>query len=112
MISDSATTEALEFPNSIGIEPGSIYHTRIEIETEREEFDPTKVLDDAHNLMLYKIWERASPGTFKSSAKAELEKNDSVKVVMERSGLLLDYYIYCMEYMFSVRRWVPKGVRR
>ncbi len=114
MISHSATTEALTFPDSIGIEPGSIYHTRIVIETEEEQpkFNPLEVLNDTWNKQLYALFTKSRPGYFVAAASELLATDKDVLLVIEKQGLLPAYYLYSMEYMFSVLKWAPKGVRR
>lgn len=77
-----------------------------------ETFDPTTILDEAHNVALYRLWKGASPGTFKTKAVEVFSKEELVLDTMKQAGLLLDYYVYTMQYMFEVRKWVPKGTRR
>lgn len=114
MISHSATTEATTFPDSIGIEPGLNYHTVIEMETEKPTFDPTRVLDDHWNKRLYELFIKSSPAapSFVIRAVEILEKEPDVLLALEKQGLILRYYLYSMEYVFSVLKWTPQGVRR
>jgi hypothetical protein len=112
MISHSATTEATEFPDSIGIEPGANYHTVIEIEAEQKTFNPLEVLGAEWNKQLYALFTKSSPGSFARKAQAAVEQDKDALVAITNKGILVPYYLYCMEYVFSVLKWTPQGVRR
>jgi hypothetical protein len=74
-----------------------------------ETFDPTKILDEKRNLELYCLWQNAPAGSFKKLAVEVFSKDPLIIETMQKAGLLLDYYIYTMQYMFEIRKWAPKG---
>jgi hypothetical protein len=109
MISPSATTEATTFPDSTGIEPGANYHTVIEIEREKPTFNPLEVLGDDWNKRLYLLFTKSSRGGFVREATPVINADPAALAAVTSRGLIVPYYLYSMEYMFS---GAPKGVRR
>ncbi len=77
-----------------------------------ETFDPTVILDDHRNCVLYSIWKEAPAGMFKTLAVDFIKREPTVVETLEKAGLLPDYFAYCIQYMLEVRKWVPKGVRQ
>jgi hypothetical protein len=108
----SATTESTKFLDSIGIEPGANYHSTIEIKAKRA-FNPTDVLGPSWNKQLHALYTNKHPiYSFMNRAREALLKDPQALESIKSSDLILEYYIYSMEYMFSVLKWVPKGTRR
>ena len=75
-------------------------------------FNPTEVLSHAHNVELYDLWKKAPAGSFKKLAMEKYEKRQCIAKAMEAQGLVLGYYLYSMQYVFEVLKWVPKPLRK
>ena len=105
---DSYTTESIKFPNSIShADYEACFASQINVEEEQQTYDPTTTLDKHYNKHLYVLFNRSTPGTFKQAACEMLSKDPLVLETMKRAGLILEYYVYSMQYLFSAKKWKP-----
>jgi hypothetical protein len=93
-------------------ENDSHVYTHVDKTPKNDTFNPTEVLDHAHNVELYRLWKSAPAGSFKKLAMEKYEKDQNIVKTMEACGLVLGYYLYSMQYVFEVLKWVPKGIQK